>query len=59
MERQQKYMLTTLNTVTEMASRCSGRTEGGSKLELNKTLDITDRMVLVMTFKAHAKKASI
>lgn len=59
MERQQKYMLITPNMVTEMASRCSGSTEGESQLELNKKLDIRDRMVLVMTFKAHAEKASI
>lgn len=59
MERQQKYMLITPNMVTEMASRCSGSTEGESQLELNKKLEIRDRMVLVMTFKAHAEKASI
>lgn len=45
--------------VIEMASRCSESTEGESKLERNKKLDITDRMVFVMTFKAHAEKASI
>lgn len=59
MERQPKYMLITPNMVTEMASRCSGSTKGESKLELNKKLDITDRMVFVMTFKAQAEKASI
>lgn len=59
MEKQQKYILITLNTVIEMASRSSESTEGESRLELNKKLDITDRMVFVMTFKAHAEKASI